>query len=82
MACWARKNTGQTPGRNRLDATWGKNHRGDVMTQREFNRQVIAILWRLAARVDAARYSEPKHGIIGDEIADMIVVLEEMDEDA
>jgi hypothetical protein len=47
------------------------------MTQWEFNQHVISILWKLAERVGADRFSEPKHGIIGDEIADMIKELED-----
>jgi hypothetical protein len=46
------------------------------MNQREFNEQVIAILWKLAEHAGVGRFSEPKHGIVGDEIADMISDLE------
>lgn len=47
------------------------------MTQQEINRQIVAVLWQIAERIDAARYSEPKHGVVGDEIADRIVELEQ-----
>jgi hypothetical protein len=46
------------------------------MTQFEFNQHVVSILWKMAERLGADRFSEPKHGIVGDEIADMIFFLE------
>lgn len=51
------------------------------MPQDKFNDAVIAILWKIAQRIGADKYSEPKHDIVGDEIADMIVRLETMHND-
>jgi hypothetical protein len=46
------------------------------MTQQEFNQGVLEVLWKLATKVGEGRYSEPKHGVVGDEIGDMINALE------
>lgn len=46
------------------------------MTQSDFNQEVLEILAAIAALLGADKLSEPKHGIVGDPLADRIRKLE------